>query len=188
MRRRLDLALALMHEPKVLFLDEPTTGLDPMSRLNLWEEVRRLNTEYGATVFLTTQYLEEADELAHRVAIIDHGRIVRDGTPAALKEAVGCPTLRLDVVPEHQERARELLLGFGEERAARSGRVAVGLEAGAGAMTEVVRALDEAGIEVVHMELDAPSLDDVFADATGRRLEGAAEEAEVTEPVPEEPL
>ncbi len=186
MRRRLDLALALMHEPEVLFLDEPTTGLDPMSRMNLWEEVRRLNTELGTTVFLTTQYLEEADELAHRVGIIDHGRIVRDGTPAALKDAVGCPTLRVDVDASLYERTRELMMAFGEERAARKGRVAVGLEAGAGAMTDVVRALDEAGIEVTHMELDAPSLDDVFADATGRRLEGAAEEGEVTEPVPEE--
>ncbi len=184
MRRRLDLALALMHEPKVLFLDEPTTGLDPMSRLNLWEEVRRLNTELGTTVFLTTQYLEEADELAHRVAIIDQGRIVREGTPGALKDAVGCPTLRVDVAPESFERTRELMLGFGEERAARKGRVAVGLEAGAAAMTEVVRTLDDAGVEVIHMELDAPSLDDVFADATGRRLEGAAAEAEVTEPAP----
>ncbi|MGI9578778.1 MAG: ATP-binding cassette domain-containing protein [Microthrixaceae bacterium] len=186
MRRRLDLALALMHEPEVLFLDEPTTGLDPMSRMNLWEEVRRLNTELGTTVFLTTQYLEEADELAHRVGIIDHGKIVRDGTPGALKDAVGCPTLRVDVEAEDFDRTRELILGFGEERAARKGRVAVGLQAGAGAMTDVVRTLDEAGIEVTHMELDAPSLDDVFAEATGRRLEGAAEEAEVTEPVPEE--
>ncbi len=184
MRRRLDLALALMHEPRVLFLDEPTTGLDPMSRLNLWEEVRRLNTDFGATVFLTTQYLEEADELAHRVAIIDHGRIVREGTPEALKNAVGCPTLRLDVSADHHELARGILGGFGEERAARSGRLAVGLQDGASAMTNVVRALDEAGIGVIHMELDAPSLDDVFAEATGRRLEGSAHEAEVTEPVP----
>jgi len=175
MRRRLDLALALMHEPKVLFLDEPTTGLDPMSRLNLWEEVRRLNTEFGATVFLTTQYLEEADELAHRVAIIDHGRIVREGTPVALKDQVGSPTLRLDVPGEQYEVARDLLVQFGEERAARSGRLAVGLDAGATGMRDVVRALDEAGIEVLHMELDAPSLDDVFAEATGRRLEGAGE-------------
>ncbi len=188
MRRRLDLALALMHEPKVLFLDEPTTGLDPMSRLNLWEEVRRLNTELGATVFLTTQYLEEADELAHRVAIIDHGRIVRDGTPAALKEAVGCPTLRMDVAAEHLDRAREILLAFGEERASRKGRVSVGLQAGASAMTDVVRRVDDAGIEVIHMELDAPSLDDVFAEATGRRLEGSAGEAEVTEPSNEDAL
>jgi ABC-2 type transport system ATP-binding protein len=97
MRRRLDLALSLVHEPAVLFLDEPTTGLDPMSRINLWEEVRSLNAEHGTTVFLTTQYLEEADQLAGRIAIIDQGRIVREGTPAQLKAEVGAPTLVLRV-------------------------------------------------------------------------------------------
>jgi ABC-2 type transport system ATP-binding protein len=175
MRRRLDLALALMHEPRVLFLDEPTTGLDPMSRMNLWDEVRRLNTETGTTVFLTTQYLEEADELAHRVAIIDHGRIVRQGTPATLKAEVGSPTLLIDVAPGCEEAAREALIGHGDFRPARAGRVAVGLHGGAAAMADAVRALDAAGIEIHHIELNAPSLDDVFAEATGRRLEGAAE-------------
>lgn len=176
MRRRLDLALALMHEPRVLFLDEPTTGLDPMSRINLWDEVRRLNTELGTTVFLTTQYLEEADELAHRVAIIDHGRIVRQGTPAALKDEVGCPTLTVDVDDEDVARVEQLLGPFGELRPARSGRVAVGLKGGAAAITAVARALDDAGVSIHHLELDEPSLDDVFADATGRRLEGAGVE------------
>jgi len=174
MRRRLDLALALMHEPSVLFLDEPTTGLDPLSRMNLWEEVRRLNTELGATVFLTTQYLEEADELAHRVAIIDRGAIVREGTPASLKAEVGCPTLMVDVEAGDVAQVEELLSPFGDLRPARSGRVAVGLEDGAAAITSVVRVLDDAGVALHHLELDEPSLDDVFADATGRRLEGAA--------------
>lgn len=174
MRRRLDLALALMHEPKVLFLDEPTTGLDPMSRMNLWEEVRRLNTELGATVFLTTQYLEEADELAHRIAIIDDGKIVREGDPSELKESVGCPTLRMDVDPDHYDQTFEIMSRFGEIRPSRSGRVAVGLERGAAVLPDVIRLLDEVGIAVQHMELDEPSLDDVFAEATGRRLEGAA--------------
>ncbi len=178
MRRRLDLALALMHEPRVLFLDEPTTGLDPMSRFNLWEEVRRLNTELGTTVFLTTQYLEEADQLAQRIAIIDHGRIVRDGTPAMLKAEVGAPTLILDVAHGDEAGAQQALIGFGDFRPAKAGRVAVGLNAGAAAMADVVRALDTAGIEIVHMELNAPSLDDVFAEATGRRLEGAADDDE----------
>jgi ABC-2 type transport system ATP-binding protein len=176
MRRRLDLALALMHEPKVLFLDEPTTGLDPMSRINLWDEVRRLNTELGTTVFLTTQYLEEADELAHRVAIIDRGLIVREGTPMALKDKVGCPTLTLDIDAADVGAVSELLEPFGQLRPARSGRVAVGLEEGAAAMTAVVRALDDAGFVIHHLELDEPSLDDVFAEATGRRLEGAGVE------------
>jgi ABC-2 type transport system ATP-binding protein len=172
MRRRLDLALSLIHDPEVLFLDEPTTGLDPTSRMNLWDEVRRLNAE-GTTVFLTTQYLEEADELAHRVAIIDQGIIVRQGTPAALKAEVGAPTLRLDVDPEHQPAAASVLVRFGDERPAGEGRLAIGLDRGAASIAEVVRALDEAGVAVLHMELDAPSLDDVFAEATGRRLEGA---------------
>ena len=182
MRRRLDLALALMHEPRILFLDEPTTGLDPMSRFNLWEEVRRLNTELGTTVFLTTQYLEEADQLAQRIAIIDHGRIVREGTPAVLKAEVGAPTLLVDVAHGDEEGAQQALIGFGDFRPAKAGRVAVGLNAGAAAMADVVRALDSAAIEIVHMELNAPSLDDVFAEATGRRLEGASDDEPAAEP------
>lgn len=174
MRRRLDLALALIHEPSVLFLDEPTTGLDPTSRVNLWEEVRRLNSE-GTTVFLTTQYLEEADELADRIAIIDDGRIVREGLPQDLKESVGAPTLRLQVDPTHLDLARDTLCArFGSQRPSRPGWLALGLEGGAGEMTDVIRALDEVGAHVEHFELHQPSLDDVFADATGRRLEGAA--------------
>jgi ABC-2 type transport system ATP-binding protein len=174
MRRRLDLAMSLVHEPEVLFLDEPTTGLDPSSRQNLWEEVRRLNAE-GTTVFLTTQYLEEADELAHRVGIIDDGVIVSEGTPDALKEAVGSPTLRIDVDPLVLDRATGVLGRFGEPRPARKGRLAIGLENGAAQLADVVRALDDEDIGVLHMELDAPSLDDVFAEATGRRLEGQSE-------------
>ncbi|MEY2432002.1 MAG: type transport system ATP-binding protein [Acidimicrobiaceae bacterium] len=173
MRRRLDLAMSLIHQPAVLFLDEPTTGLDPTSRLNLWDEVRNLNRE-GTTVFLTTQYLEEADELAGRIAIIDHGRIVREGRPSDLKAAVGAPTLKLEVAPEQEAAAKQALARFGEERVARHGVLAIGLEGGPSEMTAVVRALDEAGVEIRHLELDAPTLDDVFADATGYRLEGAA--------------
>ncbi len=113
MRRRLDLALSLVHEPRVLFLDEPTTGLDPTSRVALWEEVRRLNTESGTTVMLTTQYLEEADQLAGRIAIIDGGRIVRQGRPAELKAAVGSPTLRIEVDRAHLDQGRAALSDFG---------------------------------------------------------------------------
>ena len=176
MRRRLDLALALVHEPEVLFLDEPTTGLDPMSRMALWEEVRFLNRERGTTVLLTTQYLEEADQLAGRVAIIDHGRIVKKGSPRELKAEVGSPTLMVEVEGQ-VERAMEVLSGFGDERHVESGMLGIGLEGGAQQLTSVVRALDEAGLQVVHMELNAPTLDDVFAEATGRRLEGADEAA-----------
>jgi ABC-2 type transport system ATP-binding protein len=162
MRRRLDLALSLVHSPSVLFLDEPTTGLDPMSRMSLWEEVKRLNGE-GTTVLLTTQYLEEADQLAGRIAIIDGGRIVREGVPKALKKAVGSPTVFVEVPP-------------GQEAAA-EGQLGVGLRGGAGAVADVVRALDEASIPLLQLQLSAPSLDDVFAEATGHRLEGAGSDA-----------
>lgn len=172
MRRRLDLALSLIHRPTVLFLDEPTTGLDPMSRVALWEEVRRLNRE-GTTVMLTTQYLEEADQLADRVAIIDHGRIVRLGTPAELKADVREPSLMVTVPSAQQDAARGVLARFGDLRPGAEGRLGVGLRGGASAVTDVVRALDEAGVRLQHLELHEPSLDDVFADATGHRLEGA---------------
>ena len=178
MRRRLDLALSLVHEPTVLFLDEPTTGLDPTSRLALWEEVRRLNGE-GTTVFLTTQYLEEADELAGRIAIIDGGRIVREGDPEVLKGAVGAHTLVVAVPADQEAKATDVLSAFGEDRAAKAGSVAIGLTGGPAALSGALRALEDAGVSVEHVELDAPSLDDVFADATGRRLEGA----EAGEPV-----
>jgi len=172
MRRRLDLALSLVHQPKVLFLDEPTTGLDPMSRISLWEEVRKLN-DSGTTVLLTTQYLEEADQLASRIAIIDQGRIVRRGTPTELKDQLGSPTLEVDVGAGQEDAARAAVAGLGEPRAERGGGICIGLPQGASEMAGVVRALDDAGIEVERVELHQPSLDDVFADATGRRLEGA---------------
>ena len=172
MRRRLDLALSLIHQPTVLFLDEPTTGLDPMSRLTLWEEVRRLNKE-GTTVMLTTQYLEEADQLADRIAIIDHGKIVREGKPAELKASVGAPTLIINTNIDQAEKAKAVLSTFGDLRPGAEGALGVGLRGGASQVTEVVRKLDEAGVHVQHLEINEPSLDDVFAEATGYRLEGA---------------
>ena len=173
MRRRLDLALSLIHQPTVLFLDEPTTGLDPMSRIALWEEVRRLNNE-GTTVMLSTQYLEEADQLADRIAIIDDGKIVREGKPRDLKAAVGNPTLLISVTADQNETAKSVLVTFGEMRPTADGTLGVGLRGGAEAVTQVVRKLDEAGVRVSHLELNEPSLDDVFAEATGHSLEGAA--------------
>jgi ABC-2 type transport system ATP-binding protein len=173
MRRRLDLALSLVHEPEVLFLDEPTTGLDPMSRVALWDEVRALNTEHGTTVFLTTQYLEEADELAGRIAIIDHGRIVREGAPETLKAQVGAPTLSVVARDGEEAELAAVLERCGERVPAKSGTVAIRLPGGAADLARIVRSLDDAGVVADHMELDAPSLDDVFAEATGRRLEGA---------------
>ena len=172
MRRRLDLALALIHQPTVLFLDEPTTGLDPMSRMSLWEEVRRLNSE-GTTVMLTTQYLEEADQLADRIAIIDAGKIVREGRPQELKAGVGFPTLLITVPPDQIERAKVVLGAFGDMRPTAEGSLGVGLRGGADVVTDVVRKLDEASVRVQHLEVNEPSLDDVFAEATGHRLEGA---------------
>ena len=172
MRRRLDLALALVHEPLVLFLDEPPTGLDPSSRTALWEEVHNLNAA-GTTVFLTTQYLEEADQLAGRIAIIDHGRIVREGAPAQLKAKVGAPTLTVTVSDASADAAAGILARFGEAVPGRGGALGVRLPGGAAEIPAVVRALDERGVVAESMELTAPSLDDVFAEATGRRLEGA---------------
>ncbi|MDP6541078.1 MAG: ATP-binding cassette domain-containing protein, partial [Planctomycetota bacterium] len=159
-RKRVSVGQELVSQSThVLFLDEPTTGLDPTSRQALWEEVRRLNAEVGTTVFLTTQYLEEADQLAGRVAIIDGGRLVREGTPTELKATVGAPTLRVEVDQEHVATTRDVMTGFGEERPAREGRVAIGLSEGAAQVAAVVRALDTAGVTVNHLELDAPSLD-----------------------------
>jgi ABC-2 type transport system ATP-binding protein len=176
MKRRLDLALALIHDPRILFLDEPTTGLDPQSRSALWNEVGRLAREEGVTVFLTTQYLEEADVLADRVGIIDHGRIVAEGTPAQLKAEIGKPTV--EVVPEapaELDRLRELLGRFGSETAARPGGSAVQLD-GHGGLPDVIRALDGANVRAAEITLHQPTLDDVFIAKTGRTLEGAEED------------
>jgi ABC-2 type transport system ATP-binding protein len=184
MRRRLDLAMALIHAPEVLFLDEPTTGLDPTSRATLWDEVRRLRDE-GTAVFLTTQYLEEADQLADRVGIIDHGTIVAEGTPASLKAEVGLPHLDIVLVGAVVDvaRAERAIAPYGELRAATSGvHVSLCVRDGAAAIAPVVRALDEAGLAVEGIELVRPTLDDVFAEKTGHRLEGdaaAAAEPEV---------
>jgi ABC-2 type transport system ATP-binding protein len=177
MKRRLDLALALIHGPRILFLDEPTTGLDPQSRTALWEEVALLRREDRVTVFLTTQYLEEADVLADRVGIIDQGKLVAEGTPAALKAEIGRPSVH--AIPRRDEdrsRIAEFLAQFGEPLAT-TRDVAVRLRDGLG-LTDIVRAVDANGVDVVDLELRAPSLDDVFLAKTGRTLEGAAEEAE----------
>jgi ABC-2 type transport system ATP-binding protein len=176
MKRRLDLALALVHRPRILFLDEPTTGLDPQSRTALWDEVARLARDDGVTVFLTTQYLEEADVLADRVGIIDHGHIVAEGTPAALKSEIGRPSVH--AIPHREEdrpRIAAFLERFGEPLGLEHD-LAVRLDAGLG-LADVVRALDADadGLAVDDIELKAPSLDDVFLAKTGRTLEGTAE-------------
>jgi ABC-2 type transport system ATP-binding protein len=173
MKRRLDLALALVHQPRVLFLDEPTTGLDPQSRTALWDEVARLARDDGVTVFLTTQYLEEADVLADRVGIIDHGRIVAEGSPADLKAEIGRPSLHAIPYDEaDRPRIHALLARFGEPLG--DGELAVRLGEGIG-LADVVRAVDAEGLVLDDIELRAPTLDDVFLAKTGRTLEGAAE-------------
>jgi ABC-2 type transport system ATP-binding protein len=177
MKRRLDLAMALVHRPSVLFLDETTTGLDIQSRTALWDEVARLAREDGVTVFLTTQYLEEADVLADRVGIIDHGKIVAEGTPAELKAEIGRPSVEaVPHDPGDRERLAAVLRRFGEDAAAASNAVAVRLPDGAADLAEVVRALDAEGLRVADLRLHSPTLDDVFLAKTGRSLEGAAED------------
>ena len=184
MKRRLDLALALVHRPRIIFLDEPTTGLDVQSRTALWEEVARLAREDGVTVFLTTQYLEEADVLADRVGIIDHGHIVAEGTPTALKAEIGLPSVHAIPADEaDRERLVTALAPYGEALGGGSGEVVVRLREGLAGLPAVVRAVDDAGLTLASLEIQAPSLDDVFLAKTGRSLEGAGEdESEAAEP------
>jgi ABC-2 type transport system ATP-binding protein len=178
MKRRLDLALALVHYPRILFLDEPTTGLDIQSRTALWQEVGRLAKEDGVTVFLTTQYLEEADVLADRVGIIDHGRIVAEGTPEQLKSEIARSTVEAVPADLQQKGAVAAVLerfgtpttGFGPES------VAVQLAANDGDLAQIVRALDAECVRISHLQIHEPTLDDVFLAKTGRHLEGAGEE------------
>jgi ABC-2 type transport system ATP-binding protein len=182
MKRRLDLASALVHAPQVLFLDEPTTGLDPASRLTIWDEVRRINAG-GATVFLTTQYLEEADQLCDRLAIIDDGQIVAQGTPQRLKEEMGHDVVSLaldgaDVAAA--ERGLASLPGL-ERVVTEPDALALYVTDGAGQIAEIVRRLDREGIRVGAITVARPSLDDVFLKATGRRLEGQAQASEPEE-------
>jgi ABC-2 type transport system ATP-binding protein len=169
MQRRLDLASALVHRPRILFLDEPTTGLDPVSRQDIWEEVRRLNREEGQTIFLTSHYLEEVDRLANRVAIIDKGRIVEQGTPASLKARLGHEVVQLTIEACQRDAAR-LTLG----QIPSAGRLAttdVGLsfaaEDGVRTLTDALSLLNTAGITVGSVSMERPTLDDVFLQATG---------------------
>jgi len=176
MKRRLDLAAALVHNPDVLFLDEPTTGLDPVSRAVVWGEVRRLNEELGMTIFLTTQYLEEADELAHRVGIIDAGKIVAEGTPEALKRGVGNDVIVADVDPAQGELAVTSLASIGaiDSVEAHAGEITVRTENGSALLSPVAVALAEVGVSVKSLTLRTPTLDDVFLQMTGSHIESEA--------------
>jgi ABC-2 type transport system ATP-binding protein len=179
MKRRLDLASALVHSPDVLFLDEPTTGLDPASRVTIWDEVRRINSG-GATVFLTTQYLEEADKLCDRVAIIAEGRIVAEGTPQQLKADMGhdVVTVSLDGADADATEAALTDLPGLERVVSEPDGLALYVEDGAGSIAEIVRCLDRDRIYVGAISVSRPSLDDVFLKATGRRMEGQQQDAE----------
>jgi ABC-2 type transport system ATP-binding protein len=173
MKRRLDLASALVHSPEVLFLDEPTTGLDPASRLTVWEEVQRINAG-GTTVFLTTQYLEEADRLCDRLAIIDHGQIVCEGTPEQLKAQLGhdVVSVALNGADVASTKAAIGELAGLQRVVAEPDALALYVEDGPGLIAEIVRRLDRERIRVGAIAVARPSLDDVFLQATGRRLEG----------------
>jgi len=175
MRRRLDLAAALIHNPDVLFLDEPTTGLDPVSRIRVWEEVRRLNDELGMTIFLTTQYLEEADQLADRVGIINAGKLVAEGTPEALKRQIGSDVVIARVVGD-VELARDAVSGIEgvEGVTIRGDELTISVADGAGTISPVAVALNGCGVRVIDLTLRTPTLDDVFLELTGAHIQGAA--------------
>ena len=177
MRRRLDLAAALVHDPEVLFLDEPTTGLDPVSRAKVWEEVRRLNSDLGVTIFLTTQYLEEADQLADRVGIIDGGRIVAEGTPTELKRSVGRDLVVVSTRGELDGVVDRLRALEAVDRVdVHGGELTVATPHGPRAVGKVAVALEDAGIAVEGLTLRTPTLDDVFLEVTGNRMRKQYEE------------
>jgi ABC-2 type transport system ATP-binding protein len=187
MRRRLDVGASLVGQPKVLFMDEPTTGLDPRSRLVLWELIRDLQKE-GTTLLLCTQYLEEADNLCDRIAVIDLGTVIAEGTSEELKNKIGGEVLELHVAAEHLARAADTLRGLGsgepmQDEDTRLIRVPVGSE-GPTVLLETVRRLDDAGITIEDIALHRPTLDDVFLSLTGHAAEMAMEEEE-PEPEPE---
>jgi ABC-2 type transport system ATP-binding protein len=172
MKRRLDLAAALIHNPEIVFLDEPTTGLDPVSRVQVWSEVRRLNHELGITIFLTTQYLEEADELAHRVGIIDNGRIVAEGTPTELKKAVGADVIivRVDGDPGSACAVLEQVPGV-QSVEVHGSELVIATGAGSATISPVAVALAATDVVVRDLTLRTPTLDDVFLDLTGTHIE-----------------
>jgi len=174
MKRRVDLAAALIHNPEVLFLDEPTTGLDPASRAKVWDEVQRLNRELGMTIFLTTQYLEEADALADRVGIIDHGRIIAEGTPAELKRSIGADVVAVSV--DDPARAAPVIAAIPgvDDVETRGDEILASTADGPATVSPIAVALADSGVRVRALTLREPTLDDVFLTLTGQHLEGEA--------------
>jgi ABC-2 type transport system ATP-binding protein len=181
-RRRLETALGLVHAPRLLFLDEPTTGLDPQSRANMWEHVRGLREQLGMTMFLTTHYLDEADALCDRILIVDHGTIIAEGTPDELKRSLGGDQLTIDVEGDPAQAAAAIEPHVTAKDVQISGSVVrLTIEHGDRAVADVIRALDSASIGLRSINLARPSLDDVFLILTGRSLreEGETEHADV---------
>ncbi|MCA2219327.1 ATP-binding cassette domain-containing protein [Jidongwangia harbinensis] len=170
-RRRVDIALGIIHEPSVVFLDEPTTGLDPQSRAHMWDEIRRLRTE-GMTVFITTHYLEEADALCDRLSIMDNGEIVASGTPAALKREISGDVVRVGLPAGAAATAAEVLdtASFVNKLETHDDGVRLYVDDGATAIPLILRALDAGDVPLGTIELHRPSLDDVFLTKTGRSL------------------
>ncbi len=171
MRRRLDLAASLVGQPEVLFLDEPTTGIDPASRLDIWELVRDL-IDAGTTVLLTTQYLEEADELADRIGVIDHGRIISEGTTDELKDSLSANTVRLRVHDQELDAARQAISAIADYQERPGGLLELRAVNGNQTVVDVLRSLDRNGIEPIELALERPNLDDVFLALTGRSTDG----------------
>ena len=172
MKRRLDLALALVHAPQILFLDEPTTGLDPASRRDVWDEVRRLNRSLGMTIFLTTQYLEEADELADKIAIINQGEIAAEGSPTELKAAFGAESINITLPsPEMAVQAAFQLGSMTDNIQNDRSTLRVYLPHAAQAVPTVVDRLRNANLDLVSLTLSQPTLDDVFLQVTGSRIQ-----------------
>ena len=176
MKRRLDLAASLIHNPEVLFLDEPTTGLDPISRARVWEEVQRINKELSVTIFLTTQYLEEADALADRVGIISQGRLMAEGTPAELKRSLGNDVIfvQLDGDADDARAAVADVDGVVDVDAS-GGELIIHVVNGAAHISDVALALNERHVQVTELTLRTPTLDDVFLSVAGARMEQEAE-------------
>lgn len=179
MKRRLDLAASLVHEPRVIFLDEPTTGLDPISREAVWKYITRLNKEEGVTVFLTTQYLEEADRLADELAIMDSGKIVARGSPEELKATIGTDVVTLSIEGEADQTARAAQVAAGidgaEDVRVVDGSLVIYIKEGAKALAPAILLLSEAGLSVGEVTVSRPSLDDVFLQKTGHKIERGEE-------------
>jgi ABC-2 type transport system ATP-binding protein len=177
-RRRLDVALGLLHDPKLVFLDEPSTGLDPQSRANLWDHIRALRSTHGVTVFLTTHYLDEADALCDRILVIDHGRIVAQGSPGDLKAQISGDSLSVEVPAEHVETTAGIAkqLAGAHDVSTTDNTVRFRVPRGDAAMPELLRSLDSAGVPMQSMQVHRPTLDDVFLTLTGRSLRDAQAE------------